>query len=94
LGGLVAQGLFQKSDQLILAQVGPAAQLLLPFRLLAVGEQLIAFTLQRLQLCFQLGDLLLHNPYQALPSDEVGGVGVCCDFVALQPARTRLMAWA
>ena len=29
-----------------------------------------------LQLRFQLGDLLLRNPYQALPSDEVGGVGV------------------
>ena len=79
----MAQGLFQKSDQLILAQVRPAAQLLLPFRLLAVGEQLIAFTLQLLQLCFQLGDLLLHNPYHALPSEEVARVGICCDFVVV-----------
>ena len=90
----MAQGLFQKSDQLIAAQVRPAAQLLLPFRLLAVGEQLIAFTLQLLQLRFQLGDLLLSNPYQALPFGEVAGVGVCCDFVTVQSARTRLMAWA
>ena len=65
-GGLLTQGLFQKSDQLIAAQVRPAAQLLLPFRLLAVGEQLIAFTLQLLQLRFQLGDLLLRFGYQAL----------------------------
>jgi hypothetical protein len=33
--------------------------LILPFRLLAVGEQFVAFTLQLLQLRFQLGDLLL-----------------------------------
>jgi hypothetical protein len=90
----LAQGLFQKSDQLIAAQVRPAAQLLLPFRLLAVGEQLIGFTLQLLQLRFQLSDLILRIRYQALPFGEVAGVGVCCDFVALQSARARLMAWA
>ena len=66
----------------------------LPFRLLAVGEQLIGFTLQLLQLRFQLGDLILRIRYQARPFGEVAGVGVCCDFVALQSARTRLMAWA
>ena len=38
--------------------------------------------------------LLLRIRYQALPFGEVAGVGVCCDFVALQSARTRLMAWA
>jgi hypothetical protein len=43
--------------------------------LLAVGEQLIAFTLQLLQLRFQLGDLLLRIRYQALPFGEVAGVG-------------------